>query len=334
MERPSKHLYAIKQKYPVVWKYYDFFHTQRGKKLPDWPKWCYSPSFLAHLAVTDFLKKEPLNAFDAAIMAALAAWRPTQGVYRFDQTVAEHLISTTNDSDLPSNILFALPEWCLYIETPPSCFMLEERIHGFFVHLDFNPKNNSNHLKLLIDTDNQLLPLSFEIKESTNILQQVNAMIASYCSKNAPLWLSYCTPVDFALKLTQAISPCISLLLYLCSENSDISGDKTRFTSRIKPTLIKTNKGLRMFAAPGVTIWHVADSLGNKIREYHTVGNGSSHESPRPHIRKAHWHTFLTGPKNNMQRSIILHWIPPLPINISKACSLTNSIPFNRATMN
>lgn len=35
-----------------------------------------------------------------------------------------------------------------------------------------------------------------------------------------------------------------------------------------------------------------------------------AHASPRPHIRRAHWHNFWTGPKDG-DRKLVLKWLAP-----------------------
>ena len=39
-----------------------------------------------------------------------------------------------------------------------------------------------------------------------------------------------------------------------------------------------------------------------------------THSSPVPHIRKAHWHHFWTGPVTD--KKLVLKWLPPIPVNI------------------
>ena len=65
---------------------------------------------------------------DGPVIAALASWRPTQGIYRFDADLLEAVwqtplaspstSSSTSAGKLPTELLYHLPEWCPYIETP------------------------------------------------------------------------------------------------------------------------------------------------------------------------------------------------------------------------
>lgn len=71
-----------------------------------------------------------IDLVDAPRLAALAGWRVTQTIYRFDQDLFDELWDTPVN-DIPSQIFHRLPEWCLYIELnkPPFC--------GVFVHLNY-----------------------------------------------------------------------------------------------------------------------------------------------------------------------------------------------------
>lgn len=65
----------------------------------------------------------------------MAAWRSTQGIYRFDADVYEAVVNTPVDSGFPLDALLHLPEWCVYIETPGLLF-LGEKVHGAWIHVD------------------------------------------------------------------------------------------------------------------------------------------------------------------------------------------------------
>lgn len=41
-----------------------------------------------------------------------------KGIYRFDPDIYKEVLNTPFTGDLPHEIFFNLPEWCVYIETP------------------------------------------------------------------------------------------------------------------------------------------------------------------------------------------------------------------------
>jgi hypothetical protein len=91
------------------------------------------------------------------------------------------------------------------------------------------------------------------------------------------------------------------------------------------PETVKTKKGLRTFPADSPTSWQVGYRIGAALRRAYyaaepaPAGEGAASEkikersSPRPHIRRAHWHSYWTGPRKG-KREAILKWLPPIPV--------------------
>lgn len=89
------------------------------------------------------------------------------------------------------------------------------------------------------------------------------------------------------------------------------------------PRLKKTKKGMRAFPAAGDTTWLVGYRIGAVLRgaaagstEHGEAGAGAKeHSSPRPHVRRAHWHSYWTGPrKDPARRQLVVKWIHPILI--------------------
>ena len=57
-------------------------------------------------------------------IGAFLPWRVTQGIYRFDPTTFDALWKTPVTGDIPTEVLFYLPEWCAYIPTPDQTWQL------------------------------------------------------------------------------------------------------------------------------------------------------------------------------------------------------------------
>lgn len=92
------------------WKHYDRLLADRIS-LGDWPAWCYCPLAGAHAIVTRG-SEEPVSfrlAHLVAELGAVAAWRPTKGVYRFAPELAAALTSTDLSRELPGDILTRPP---------------------------------------------------------------------------------------------------------------------------------------------------------------------------------------------------------------------------------
>ena len=84
------------------------------------------------------------------ILGALAAWRVTQGIYRFDPTTFDALCETPVTGDIPTEVLFRLPEWCVYIPTPDRRWG-GDTLHGFFAHLEHDTNDRRVELRFVLD---------------------------------------------------------------------------------------------------------------------------------------------------------------------------------------
>jgi hypothetical protein len=118
-----------------------------------------------------------------------------------------------------------------------------------------------------------------------------------------------------------------SLLLYLVSDKADISpeGDSSELRSRV---VSNERRGIRNFQASKVRPWEVGFRIGAEIRAFEershesamSTGTGSS---MRPHVRRAHWHSFWTGPRDQPQeRRKKVRWLPPTPVNVTSSDDL------------
>ena len=69
-------------------------------------------------------------------LTALTTWKATKGVYVFDPTLIEELRNSSASEKIPSEVLFRMPEWCVYVACPGTNIMQGVVIHGFYAHLD------------------------------------------------------------------------------------------------------------------------------------------------------------------------------------------------------
>lgn len=69
-------------------------------------------------------------------------------------------------------------------------------------------------------------------------------------------------------------------------------------------------------------MWDVGVRVGAAIRQQKIrkqsewpERNQGEHNSPRPHVRRGHWHHFWTGPKTQPEeRKLILKWLSPMTV--------------------
>lgn len=317
--RPLQHLSLYGSRYPNAWKFVDQFRAQKGKILPFWPNWCYCPLDAANAAMINIsgsIKTES-QITGALIIGALSAWRQTKGIYRFDSTILDALWETPITGDIPIEVLHHLPEWCVYIETLGKT-AFESELHGFYAHLDFNTNNHETELYFLLDTSVGLVPFSLPLGGS---LKDSIERVANTTIKMVPTVKEEIDRLD--VKNPKYYEPWVSVLLYLCSQAAEIRDTVGTNRQPKKPKSQPTKFGIKTYAATSPTAWEVAFRLGAALRTAQNrekekiVNESEPHASLRPHIRRAHWHTFWTGSRNG-ERQAHLKWLPPIPVNVSE----------------
>jgi hypothetical protein len=238
------------------------------------------------------------------LYVALASWRVTQGIYRFDPTLYEALSATPVSGPLPVELLYRLPEWTVYIETPGMRWGGDPLL-GAFAQIG-EMEYGAEGLFLALHTKHNLDQYSLRLDQPTF---EASLDIATRHTERDQF---HPDPHDIRTVLPRILS----LLLYLCSESAEL-GDGTTYPARPNPR--RTRKGTRMFPADRLTTWDVGIRIGAALRSAYQRngaedGSSASHTGPRPHIRRAHWHTFLTGPRIEPRRT--LRWLPPIAVNV------------------
>jgi hypothetical protein len=333
VRRLGQHVSAVNRKYPKAWQQVDELRAQRGKQLPDWPPWCFMPLSGAYAIVTGGRDDVEVTATDVGVVGALAAWRVTKGIYDFDPTVFENLWQTPVTGDIPAEVLVRLPEWCCYVPFPEVRSVLSDipDCHGFFVHLEHDAGDGRRELRFLLDVDPlrliaQPIHLVGTMEESVNAaLDETIRQFERHGTKDDSTTI-HAAVAYLRRHQAAALAPLVSLTLYLCSTTAEILGRDGQNKPLNRPLLRHTKRGTRMFPPDKATMWEVAYRLGKTLRAA-TPGipgpdRGGSHASPRPHIRRAHWHAFWTGPKaavgvaRQTERKLELKWLPPTPVAV------------------
>ncbi|PND37926.1 hypothetical protein C1O66_10565 [Paucibacter aquatile] len=345
-KRPNELLAAYTQRFPNAHRDIDEMRMEmRGVSAPDWPDWCYAPITCSQAAIANHLgvcvthlgASSPFAVMDATAFAALAAWRKTRGVYTFDPTVYQEVCETPLDGQLPCDLLLRMPEWCVYLPTP-NMSILGGSIHGCFVHLEHDVNNQRAELRLLFDVgcdDYQLFyPVPIHLGNWTlaEAHDRANMVIAA---SQGPLGMLR-MPDEPAIKqaIATATKAVVNLVLFLCSQASDISGRQGRPGN---PTPTKTRKGFKVFAAQQTREWLVGARMGSALRKAQSLRDGAAElterNGPRPHIRRAHWHTYRTGPRicggqriPSTERQAQLRWLHPTLVRVCDEDRLTTVV--------
>lgn len=177
-----------------------------------------------------------------------------------------------------------------------------------------------------LDTDEQLaighVPLAGTLDDA---LEQVERDWRDAAARGNASGLP---PEGYADAARGTFGPLLSLLLYLCADEAEIGDGRARPAN---PEPKRTRRhGWRLFPADGPRTWDVGVRLGAALRRAREREDAEAREAaahgrarPRPHIRRAHWHTFLAGVGRSERR---LKWLPPIPVNLDDAAALPATI--------
>lgn len=284
---PVMHLRAATKIYPGIWQAIDMLREK-----PDWPDWCFIPlSEVFSYAISTWDRKpDPIAlASDVARLAGLAAWRVTQGIYRFDADVYQSMVETPVGR-LPVEVLTLLPEWGVYVETQHMPGVI-----GFFAYCEWDRRSSTPELRLLLDSSDGLTPISIPLTGGS-LADAVDFIIPGQGKNVAAL-----------------CSDCVALLLYMCSIAADFGHYSTSF-----PDPVKTKRGLRIFPPTSPVIVETGGRLGKILRASQgglSPSDGYTGKSVAPHLRRAHWHGYWSG----NPRRFDIRWMHPILVNATEA---------------
>jgi hypothetical protein len=295
-----------------------------------WAAWCFFPYMLFMRSLT---KAAPIAALLSMIKRALSqsgwvealqgwimfTWRQTRGIYRFDETVYQS-VARTQINKIPTEILYRLPEWCVFIETPRDITLEGKRVSGFFALLTDDDNSHRLYLTTVRDENRWFhsigLDLSFKtIDEALDEALDLPRVIRHESIEDGQR-------DDFRKFVEKALS----LLLYLCSLRPDIrhvSGDEARKPRNPRPGDIPKDRA----DTKDWHVWKTGFRVGRVIRDEEEKQAREHHGgTKRPHVRVGHYHHYWigpnheewTGPKDDPdnKRQLILKWVYQTTVNV------------------
>ncbi len=341
MHRAAKHLTELETEFPNCFKKMGWFLSSEFKARASWPSYCFLP-IAAGISVVTHGSREPQSMLmqnpsligKASQLTGLSAWRITKGVYRFDVDWFEHVSQADLSQKIPWEMLFSMPEWCVYIETH-NVQIFDQHVFGFFAWLEFDIKTSKTELRFLLDTENGLITLL--LPKADTIEHGLNQIVGlGQNGTSGPVRvLDKTTPVGSVRHLehngtsgpvrlnqdpefVQAMQQLVALVLYLCVDKPDIH---SMTKSAMKPTMVATKRGEKMFAARAETIFEIGYARGQDLRTAQSQHNDSPHHGVRPHVRRAHFHTYLVG-KGRTQSKLV--FLSPILVNTETVIDASN----------
>ena len=314
---PNQFLNFFSARVPDVWKAVDYYRHERGSGEDDWDARVFMPLSGWNAITERLLPKSPVDAqvFAAKNLQVMGAWRPTQDILRFDADFYNMLTKTPVTGNLPVEIIGRIPAWALYFEA--RNLAVEGRSYdGFFAGLDQSNDRTQLILRLhFVAVENMrilpfILPLGdWSVEEA---VERTNAQ-----QRNAMMRLNMEMTGEYTRVADQGLHAALNLLFYVCSYGLD-EDRAYEFGPGIRyPQPVKVKRGnWRLFPPPKPVIHKLGTEIGEETRRFNErVCAPRPHGSPRPHIRRAHWHGYWRGPLNDQDnRKFSLKWLPPFMV--------------------
>ena len=339
IHRAVQWLSVYGRRYPQAW---DLFAKLQKDRPEPWPEWCWCPLAGAHGVIArhhEIWQTEPLP--DTAALGAIAAWRATQGIYRFDRTLLDELLESDIPGNVPVNALERMPAWCVYIETPDLTFA-KFQVHGFYAHLEWDFDRKQMELRFAIDATNAEEP-DFEslvtcMVDLGGTFEEGFASARRRSQEHSLSWYRQgveqeakrenktLTPEEVEARATYLwevegahleflLKQLTSLLLYLCADEADVPRPE-----KLPVRWVYTKKKhLILPSAQGQTIYPCGTVIGAKLRQArkdfdeHIRYLNSTGRKQRPHWRQGHYKPYWIGKRTEPQTQIV-HWIPAGPV--------------------
>lgn len=318
---PLSFLKKYHLEFPKIWEDVEDMRRSKGESLPDWDNRCYIPiaGILASLSQgnNDMIFS---IADKAAIYAALAPWRKFKEVYRFSTEMEELLYQQADDIVVPIEALSSLPYPCIYIEA--NIDIDGDKVHGFFAHIEHDQNTQNLELRFLFLTEKDMRPYPIAlhlieggtIKDGLEEMFRVAQRNINQIGGRFPLF----DIKTFNETNCTIVGKAIQLVLYICASNAEIAEDpqQSKITRRSVVVKDKFSEVRRWDVATRIAVnIRKAGNIIHMEREEKETPLTEGRRSPRPHIRRGHWHHFWTGSQQENNRKLILRWVEPTFIN-------------------
>lgn len=317
---PQELLAQVGKAFPGIWRTVDELRADRGTEFPDWPPHVFLPVAGWYALACSLLDVDSLEGNQIDVMQCISCvgtWRPTQDIVRFDGDVYASLARTGLDGDLPVEIFRRLPAWCVYVETPNLIHDSHPQ-EGFFAYLEQDANTGHEELRIFFNgPERPFYPA---------ILQLGPWNLKRACEESNAFALASRMALGGTINNVRPLVPdpgletALNLLLYICAYGlGDEEGWGAQGTISYPPH-VKTKSGWRLFPPSKPSVHTLGTTYGEQIRKARiSSGDSRPHSGLRPHVRRAHWHGYWTGPIKpradvTAERRFSLRWLPPIPV--------------------
>lgn len=289
--------------------------------------------------LSGFSPNDEVVSCSADEIIAMASWRSTKLIYQFDADLLAELVQTPLTDELPTEIFERLPAHSFFLgfsknELPaPLVAIAREEGIGDGIFVSVQPER-------IILCSPQSGTLSLDRKSKRALSSLVQARADSLCKAMEMASLNFDLKDEAEKKEARAMireradnanrnytrfwGGITSALLYLCAQKPDM--DELTLPT---PKYTRLGNKVRTVAAKVETVSRVGIRVGTifrqakEDRQKEALSPGVGTAMPA-HIRRAHWHTYWTGPRGD--QSPVLRWLSPMLVNAQSAEDLDETI--------
>lgn len=280
---------------------------------------------------------------------ALYVWGRSKHIYEFDPDIANELVGSFDSAaTLPIEVFSAMPFDGLYMSvnaTPFSVFATKSASIGADMQpvksivFYFDGSRQSVSIPLIRGTVARCMTADY----NATMAQFYNDEVVQ-CMRDAYPRMTLSEIRSHVIESYQkeyqrrkkSLEVCISLLLYLCSQNAEITNkdgedvpkpepegaenaEQPQEQPQKKPKKPKKVQALRVGYRIGKAIrYHKQQEQdGAESKTIAPVVATGSHTKKAAHVRRGHYHHYWTGSKKDGTRKLILKWTAPAFINAS-----------------
>lgn len=253
---------------------------------------------------------------------AAKLWRRHRVVYRVHQGLADCLVDTDTKTAVPCEVFGRLPHPDPFVvfPTPMRAPLLGNSPDpiaepGMFVGMLITGVNEHEQVCSTADPDVRQLCVALACKVRYEGLpptyEETNFYVPLSGTRSIDDLLDYCAEFDRTAESNidedrVLLNLAVSLLLYLCSDQRDAQEHVARKGKR--------DKAIRQKKTAIVDLgFDIGPALESARRPSPGGSDANGNLRVRPHLRRAHWHTYWVGPRDHPTPEI--RWLHPIVVN-------------------
>lgn len=243
-------------------------------------------------------------------------WQFSKPNFVFDPTIVSHLVDSVLPDELPAEVLHRLPYWSQWITMPVS---LQSKDNSMQLDFDgaFVGYTNINGRPALA------LAAPFVSDDPSIRSNDFTPFVTSYVYLDQPVRTELLVTNSHLLNVSDEVSrdqfasliinvhhyltKIVCCVLYICSEQQALH---TEGHSQPRPQ--RLGKSYRITPPKDDRVITLGTEMAQLLKDFEAEVETCTRafNGRRPHLRRAHYHHFWTGPKVGEQ-VLICKWLPP-----------------------